>query len=270
MNSFQHKTVWITGASSGIGAELAVALSARGATLVLSARNAEGIEQVRQRCRHPDHVHVLPLDLTHPDTFLERAETAWSLNGGIDCIIHNAGMVVRDLSVSIQPGMDRLVMETNYFGPVLLTKALLPYLLRRQSGHIVAVTSLSGKYGIPRLTAYAASKHALHGYFESLRAEVASRNIRVSLVVPGFIQTPIDLHALNGAGQPYGKIISANRNGMSSTACAEGIVQALEKNKQEALVGGLEMASVYLNRWFPHLFSKIIRNNPLHRLRHIL
>ena len=269
MKTFQNKVVWLTGASSGIGEALAYALSSRKAKLILSSRNQSGLERVKRCCENGgDNILVLPLDLTCPQELEQKANEAWNHFGKIDYLFLNAGIAVRDLAVSTLPEMDRLVMETNYFGPMLLTKYILPHLLEKQNGHIVVVSSLSGKYGIPRLSAYAASKHALHGYFESLRAEVAGRNLKISMIVPGFISTPLALHTRDGKGNAYGKAIEVNESGMSPEVCAEKILRAVAKEKQEALVGGAEISSVYLNRFFPVIFSRIIRNHPMRRFRH--
>jgi dehydrogenase/reductase SDR family protein 7B len=266
--TLDKKVIWLTGASSGIGEALATSLSTHSCKLILSARNAAQLERVKRCCENGDNnVIILPMDLSKSDELLSKVQEAWSYFGKIDVVIHNAGIAVRDLAVNTCMEMDRRVMEINYFGPMLLTKYLLPFMLQRKNGHIVAISSLSGKYGVPRLSAYAASKHALHGYFDSLRTEVASQNIRVTTVVPGFIRTPLGDHAFDGKGEAYVGKITANEKGMEAEACARKIIQAITAEKNEALVGGSEMFSIYLNRFFPSLFSRIIRNHPLRRLR---
>ena len=268
MKTFQNKVVWLTGASSGIGEALAYALSGQHCKLILSSRNSAQLERVKRCCENGgENIFIHPLDLTRTSELKLKALEAWDYFGRIDYFIHNAGIAVRDLAVNTKPEIDREVMETNYFGAVMLTKSILPAMLERKSGHIVAISSLSGKYGVPRLSAYAASKHALHGFFDSLRTEVAFMNLKVSIIVPGFINTPIASHALDGNGNSYNKNIRVNDTGINADVCAEKIMEAISKEKQEALIGGKEMLSVYLNRFFPKLFSRIIRNHPVRRLR---
>jgi len=266
---FTGKVVWITGASSGIGRALAFAFDRAGARLILSARDARSLEPVRAACRAPAEVHLLPFDLAALETLPRHAEHALGLWGHVDYMVHNAGVALRDRMVDTPLRLDQQVMATNYFGPVALTKALLPSMLRRQSGCFVVVSSLSGKYGVPQLSAYSASKHALHGCFECLRAEVHDRHIQVTIVIPGFIRTPIVRHALTGSGAPYGKTLPAYERGMDPDVCAARILRAVSRHKEEALIGGWEFSSLYLKRFFPTLLSAIVRNHPV-RLRNKL
>jgi len=267
MKTFHNKVVWLTGASSGIGEALAYALSGK-CKLILSSRNREELERVKRCCAPAgDAILIIPFDLTITEELPLVASVALNHWGRVDCFIHNAGIAVRDLAVKTKLQVDREVMETNYFGPMFLTKCILPKMLERREGHIAVVSSLSGKYGVPKLSAYAASKHALHGFFDSLRTESESMNVKISMIVPGFIKTPIADHAKDGSGQLYGKKISANDHGMSVDECARKIIDALLKEKEEALIGGTEMLSVYFHRFFPKLFSRVIRNHPLRRLQ---
>jgi short-subunit dehydrogenase len=158
-------------------------------------------------------------------------------------------------------------MNTNYFGAVVLTKAILPSMLKRKSGQFVVVSSVSGVYGVPKLSSYSASKHALHGFFESLRAEVAKENIKITMVVPGFVRTNITVNALNGDGSKYGKMMSVQKKGLDPAFVASTILDGASKNKEEVLIGRLELLGVYCKRLFPDLFSKIIRNHPIEKIR---
>jgi len=238
MKTFQNKVVWLTGASSGIGEALAYALSTRKCKLILSARNQAELERVKRCCdTSPENILVLPIDLTKAGELQGIAARAMNHWGKIDYFIHNAGIAVRDLAVNTNAETDREVMETNYFGPVALTKYILPHMLEKRSGHLVVVSSLSGKYGVPKLSSYAASKHALHGFFESLRTETVSMNLKISMIIPGFISTPIANHAKDGQGNSYGRKIEVNERGMSAEVCAEKIVLAIAKEKNEVLIG---------------------------------
>ncbi len=136
-------------------------------------------------------------------------------------------------------------------------------------GQFVVVGSLSGKYGGPLLSSYAASKHALHGFFESLRAETHSDNIRITFVIPGFIRTPIATHALTRNGGTFGRTLDVHERGMDPDECAERILRAVERGKREALVGGLEVYSVHMHRFFPATFEALIRNHPVKRLNRL-
>jgi short-subunit dehydrogenase len=265
---FENKIVWITGASSGIGEALAYEFSKQNAKLILSSRNGDELNRVRDNCSNSrDNIFVLSLDLTQAgdiETGAVRAIQKW---GGIDYLIHNAGIAARDLVEKTDMPVFRQVMETNYFGPVALTKAVLPYMLQAQKGDFVIISSLSAKFGVPKLSAYAGSKHALHGFFESLRAEVRKEGIGVSFVIPGFINTPILKKAVDGRGNVTGKNLDVNEKGMSTEECARKMIRAIKKGKQEALVGRSEKLSVYFHRFFPGIFNQIIASHPLRRLR---
>jgi dehydrogenase/reductase SDR family protein 7B len=260
---FKGKVVWITGASSGIGRALAFAFDRAGAKLILSGRDARSLEPVRQACRVTGDVHLLPFDLADLDTIPQHAEEALRLWGHVDYMVHNAGIALRGRMSDTPLRLDQQVMATNYFGPVALTKALLPSMLERQSGCFVVVSSLSGTYGAPQLSSYSASKHALHGSFESLRAEVHDQHIQITLVVPGFIRTPILQNALTGRGARYGKTMPAYERGMDPDLCAARILEGVSREKEEVLIGGWELSTWYLKRFFPTWLSALVRNHPI-------
>ena len=198
--SYQDKVVWITGASSGIGAALASAFAAREATLVLSARRRDRLEAVRTACTHAERHRILPLDLTEAAAIPTAVDSVLSQQGRVDILVNNGGITQRSLVKDTRIEVDRRIMETNYFGAVALTKAVLPSMLACRSGDIVVVSSLIGHFSTPLRSAYAASKHALHGFFDALRAEVYADGLHVMLVCPGFVRTEISLHALTADG----------------------------------------------------------------------
>jgi short-subunit dehydrogenase len=150
-------------------------------------------------------------------------------------------------------------MAVNYFGPVALTKALLPSWLERGHGHFVVVSSLVGRIGSPFRSGYAASKHAFHGFFDSLRAEVAERGLHVTIVCPGFVQTEISLNALTGDGTAQGRMDEATAGGITAEACAKAIVGATARRRVEITVGGFERAGVWLERLSPALFARVLQ-----------
>jgi short-subunit dehydrogenase len=266
--SFTGKVVWITGASSGIGRSLALAFAAAGARLILSARRLEALAEVRDACGTAE-VRLLPFDLADLDVLPARAAEALTCFGGVDIMVHNAGLAARDRVTNTARDVHERILRTNYLGPALLTQALLPSMLQRGGGHFVVISSLSGKYGGPLLAAYAASKHALHGFFESLRAEEHDRGIVVTFIVPGFIRTDITAHALTGSGASFGRVLPIYRHAMDPDECARRILRAVARRRQEVLVGGAETWTVYLKRWFPSALAVVVRSHPV-RLRNRL
>lgn len=257
--TFRDQVVWVTGASSGIGEALAYALSERQARLILSARREEKLLEVQSACADPEGHLVLPLDMTEPAAMGPAAERALRRFGRIDTLIHNAGVSQRALARDTSLEVERKILETNFLGTVALTKAVLPAMMARGTGRFVVVTSLVGKIGTPLRSSYAASKHALHGYFDSLRAEVWDAGLRVTLVCPGFIRTELPIHALTGDGTPQGTMDRAQAEGYPVERCAQQILRAIAKDKEETLIGGRERFAVYLKRFLPLVFSRLIR-----------
>ena len=269
-NPFYKKVIWITGASSGIGEALTYAFHEKGACLILSSRNVKKLEKVRSRCTKSNtDIYLLPFNLSELESLNETVDTALSYCGNIDFMIHNAGVALRDLVINTAIEVDHTIMKVNYLGPIAITKRLLPSMIKNKSGHFVVISSLSGKYGVPRLSAYAASKQALHGFFDSLRSEVYNDNIKITIIIPGIINTAITAHALRGDGTKYGKIEEIQLRGMAPQKCAEKILHVVSNGKEEALIGGPEILTVYIRRLFPQIFSKIIRNHPIKKLKQV-
>lgn len=261
MASLEKKVIWLTGASSGIGEALAYELSKKGALLILSARRKDELERVKGNCNAAAQafIRILPLDLEQESTLQLTTEAAIQIFGHIDILINNGGISQRSLVADTALSVDRKIMEVNYFGTIALTKFLLPHFIHRKKGHFVNVSSLTGKFGTPYRSGYAASKHALHGFFDAVRAEHYRDNIHVTMVCPGFIHTPITLSALTADGSPLNKMDEAQYKGKPADWCARKIVSAIESNKEEVYIGGREVFGVYLKRFFPRLFSRIIR-----------
>jgi dehydrogenase/reductase SDR family protein 7B len=257
--SIAGKVAWVTGATSGIGEALAYVLAADGAKLVLSARRAEELRKVQAACARSEEHLTLPLDLLQPDTFTAAVGAIFDRFGHLDLLVHCAGISQRGTAVDTQMQVDRHVMELNYFAPVALTKLVLPSMIARRQGHIVAISSLVGKFGAPRRTAYSASKHALIGFFDSLRAEVHKHGIVVTIICPGYVHTNASRNALEADGTPHGQMDEDIRNGIPSDVCAHKILRAIKRGKREVYIGGKERWSVYLNRYFPGLFSRLVR-----------
>lgn len=253
----KNKIIWITGATSGIGEELAVQLSTEGAKLVLSARREEELERVKQKCEGV--VYVLPLDLSQSDNFTKKVEKVLEHYGRIDVLINNGGISQRSLVSETPLEVDRKIMEVNYFGNIALAKAILPVFKKQKSGTFVVVSSLSGKFGFFLRSAYAASKHALVGFYESLRLEEEKNGIKVSLVFPGLIHTNISQNALSKDGKAHGALDENQAKGISAEKCAQQIISGIKKDKLEIFAGAGELKAVTIKRLFPKLFHKIIR-----------
>jgi short-subunit dehydrogenase len=252
----QH--VWITGASSGIGEALAYEFYRAGAKLILSARREDELKRVQVKCGGENSARLLPLDVTQTFALPAKAQFALEMFGGLDILVNNAGVTQRSLVKDTDLDVYRKLMEVNFFGAVALTKAVLPSMIEQKRGHIVVISSLVGKFGTPLRSGYAAAKHALHGFFDSLRAEVGRHGIKVTLVCPGYIRTDISLHALRGDGTLHAKMDSGQAKGMAVDRCAAEILKAIAKGREEVYVGGRDKYIVYLKRFFPTLFSRMM------------
>ena len=179
--------------------------------------------------------------------------------GRIDVLIHSGGISQRSMVLDTDIEVYRSLMEIDYFSTVILSKAVLPSMINNGFGHIVAISSLTGKFGSPYRSGYAAAKHALHGFYDSLRAEIYKENIWVTLVTPGFIHTNVSVNALTEHGKKLNEMDDAQAKGMSPEECARKIIKGIINQDNEILVGGKETFAVYLKRFFPNLFARIIR-----------
>jgi len=258
---FDNKVIWITGASSGIGEALVKELTVNtNAKIILSSRKEEQLYAVAENTglTHSRYA-VLPLDLAHYKSMPDMAGQAIEKFGKIDILINNAGLSQRSLAMETDIEIDKHLMEVDYLGTVALTKAVVPYMIRNGGGQIAVVSSLMGIFGAPMRSGYAAAKHALHGFFDALRAELYNQNILVTIICPGFIQTNISIHALTGDGSLQGTMDDATEKGMPADVFAKKMLYAIEKKKNQKAIGGKEVMGVYLKRFFPALLAKVIR-----------
>ncbi len=257
---YKDKIIWITGASSGIGEALASALAKEGAKLVLSARRTDELQRVKNTLNLADtNSLILPFDLSDTKNIQELTQQVISKFGRIDILISNGGFSQRSFAKDTSLEIDRKIMEVNFFGTIAITKSVLPYMLAQKSGHIVVMSSIAGKFGFYYRSAYAASKHALHGFFESLRMEIATDKVKVLIVCPGKIKTNISLNAINAEGATHNKMDASTNLGMSAEACAHQILKGIKNNSEEIFIGGKEIRAVLIKRLFPKLFSKLIK-----------
>ncbi|MEJ6792634.1 MAG: SDR family oxidoreductase [Lacinutrix sp.] len=257
--SFNNKVVWITGASSGIGKHLAIELSRQGAKIILSSRNIETLKTVKQLCENPENVKLIALDIEDYTNLKSKVDSAITLFETIDIIVNNAGISQRALARETDIAVDKRLMDINYLGTVALTKLILPHFIKNKSGQIVVTSSIVGKIGTPLRSSYAASKHALHGFFDSLRAELQQDNITITLICPGFVNTNVSLNALTGDGSPQQKMDKATKNGIAPNYFAILMAKAILKKRQEVYIAGFkEKLAVYTKRFFPKILSKMI------------
>jgi len=255
MSVFKDKIVWITGASSGIGRSLALQLFEQGAKIVLSGRNKEALLEVATKASiEKDRYLILDFDLSSDFDASEKAKKVIDYFGRIDYLFNNGGISQRSLTAETSVEVDRRIFEINFFAVDKLTKAVLPYMLKNGFGHIAATSSVVGKFGIPMRSAYAASKHALHGYFDSLRAEMHGKGVYVSVILAGRILTNISQNAVTKDGSKYNKLDEGQANGMTADEAAKRIIKGIAKRKPEIMFGGKELLMVYIRRYFPKLF----------------
>jgi len=261
----KNKVVWVVGASSGIGKEMLIALYHQGAKLVLSARREEEIQNICDEISMPkENYLILPLDLSNINDVKVLTEKIIAKFNKIDILINNAGVNQRSEALETDPDVERNIMEINFFGHVKLAKAVSKIMQEQKSGKIVIIDSIVGKFGLPWLSSYSASKHALKGYFESLRYEVEKHGIKVLIVYPGFIATDIDKKSLTENGQELNEKSEAQKNGMPASVCAKKIINAIKSNKITYTVGGKEILMPMVNFFAPRLFYKLMAK--LHKL----
>ena len=252
--------VWITGASSGIGEHLAYAFSNAGSKLVLSSRSEEDLKRVAQNCGPEAQTLVLPLDMTDFELMEAKCREVIDHFGRIDILVNNAGISQRALAADTLLEVDRKIMDVNFVGTVALTKGVLPHMLERSSGHIVVMSSVMGKFAAPYRSAYCASKHALHGFFDALRAEVHENGIHVTLICPGYVHTNVTINALTGDGSKNDEMAASTAGGLEPHVFAEKALSAIRKEKAEVIIGGKETMGVYLKRFLPGVLRRVLRN----------
>ena len=263
MHYFEDKVVWITGASSGIGEAITLAFAKENARLVLTARRPEELERVKKLTGLPGSaVLVLPMDVTQFEKAGPAVEAIIAHFGRIDVIVHNAGVSQRSYIQETDFEVYQKIMDVDFFSTVAITKAALPYMIAQQSGQFIVISSVAGKIGTIMRSGYNAAKHALHGFYDSLRAEGYNDNIKVTTVCPGYIRTNISLNALNQSGGKFGKMDTNQANGIPAEECARQILSAVKKGKKEIYIGGFkEVAAIYLKRFFPDLLFDQVRKN---------
>lgn len=265
MKSYTPSLIWITGASSGIGEALALEFARSGARLILTARREAVLQEVAQKCRAAGapQTWVYALDMSDEQAIFEQAAEITAETGLPDLLINNAGISQRSYVQETEMKVYRRIMEVDFFGTIALSKALLPAMIERGAGHIAVLSSLAGKFGTPMRSGYCAAKHALHGFFDALRAEYHEQGIAVTMLCPSFIQTNVSRNALTGSGTPLEKMDDAIALGMPVAVFARKAVRAIRQRREEVILGGKERLGAWLHRFFPRWFRGYLRKVPV-------
>ena len=259
--AFADSVIWITGASSGIGESIALELGrTEKVKLVLSARREDELQRVAKQTGLPaSDVLVLPMDMTEIEHLPGYVETVRQRFGRIDYVFQNAGITQRSAVIDTDFSVYKRIMDVNFFGVIALTKAMLPLMLEQGKGHFVVTSSVAGKLATKQRSGYCASKHALQGFFDALRAETYDSGLRVTIVCPGYIKTGISLNALGANGQVHGKMDANQEKGMAADDFARRLLRAVSQEKEEVYIGGTEIYAIYLKRFLPGLLSRMLR-----------
>ncbi|MBC7383331.1 MAG: SDR family oxidoreductase [Bacteroidia bacterium] len=260
MSPFKNKVVIITGASSGIGKALALQMADDGVQLILAGRRMDELIAVKIHCETKGAKCItLFIDMAEPDTIATFAIAVSRMFNCVDILINNAGISQRSQAELTGIEVDRRIMEVNFFGQVNLTKLLWPMLLNATHTNIVLISSVVGTFGFPQRSAYAASKHALEGFFESWSLENQHKNIHFTTISPGRIFTNISYAALKADGNPHQQLDDGQANGISSETCARKIISGIISNKRKVYVVQQELLLIILRKCFPYLFFKLVK-----------
>ncbi len=256
----RENVVIVTGASSGIGRALALQLAQQGAWLALAARSVDRLEAAAAECRrYSGRAIVVPTDVAEQAQCQNLIEKTVAEYGRLDTLVNNAGISMwvkfdelKDLSV-----FERM-MRVNYLGSVYLTAYALPY-LKQTKGRIVAVSSLAGKNGIPTRSGYAASKHAMAGFFDSLRIELKETGVTVTMIYPGFVRSEIRERAFDADGQPLKKSPVREAEVMTPEECARIILNAIARRKREEVMTLRGKLGLWVKLIAPGLVDRIAK-----------
>ncbi len=258
MIKYTNKVFWVTGASSGIGEALVYELIKREAKIIASSNKADDLKRVIDNCGLKQNI-ISPVifDLADTGNIDVLVREQYEKHGRIDVLVNLGGISQRATVTDTPLWLDKKIMEINYFGTIALSKAVLPYMIRQGYGHILATSSISGRFGFPLRSAYSASKQALHGFFETLHIENKKYNVRTSVIIPGRVRTNISFSALTASGKEHGRMDEGQSNGISPEKAARMILKGLNRNRREILVGSTELIMLYIRKYFPSIFFNI-------------
>jgi len=261
------KVVLITGASSGLGEALAHVFYSCGCKLILVARRKQELQRVKDTLLSTHHTVptnvpvILPLDLTEIHSLSAEVSKVLKIHGRIDILINNAGISYRGEIIDTKTDIDIKVMLINYFGQIALAKAVLPSMIKQNSGHIVCISSIQGKIAIPFRSAYAASKHALQAWCDTARAELDAKNIKITVVSPGYIKTSLSLNAVTGSGEKYGIMDETTEKGYPPLEVAEKILNAVARGDKEVTIGNFsQKVAILLRIIWPSAYFWVMQN----------
>lgn len=255
-NHWKNKNVWITGASSGIGEAFARAFAAGGAKVILSSRSSDKLHALANSLDGTGHT-VVTMDVSNEASIQGALAQHKDAINHVDVLVNNAGISQRALTWEASRESERMIMETNFFGATAMAKAVLPGMMERKQGVIINMSSPAGAFGFPLRSSYSASKHALHGYFETLRAELKGKGIHILMALPGRVRTNMSVNAMTGDGSKQGTRDTRLETGISAEECARKIMRAAEKGRAEIYLGR-EQALIYIKRFFPSIFRSIV------------
>ncbi len=260
---YKNKTIWITGASSGIGEAFAKKFFKEGAKLILSSRRKEELDRVKEDLgAYESNCFILPLDLADSESLPQKAEEALAAFGGIDVLVNNGGISQRSFFAETDMETIRRLMEVNFFGSAELTRAVLPTMMKQKSGQIIVISSVAGKFGTKFRSGYAASKHALQGLFDCIRQEMYEYNVGVTMVCPGPIKTNITQNSLTADGSNFGKMGDLHKSAMDADEMVARIWNDLKKQKEEIYISSpKERLALLVKRISPRLLNIILKNS---------
>jgi short-subunit dehydrogenase len=238
---------------------MALQAVAAGAKVVISARRREVLEAVRAESAHPDDVAIVALDQGDLVQSAAAAREALAAFGGLDVVVLNGGISQRSLAIDTDIKVDQQLMTVNHLANVAIVKAILPQLIAQPSAKIGVISSLVGRVGSPYRTGYAASKHALHGFFDSLRAEIPE-TVSITMVCPGFVKTNVSVNALTGDGTALGKMDRAQARGLDVEPSAKRALDAIDARRLEVYIAGPEGRAIWLQRLAPGLLARMLRS----------
>lgn len=260
---FRDKRIWITGASSGIGKEIVLQLAEPAKQIIISGRNTDSLNAVKIQSGFPEKIVVVTMDQSSADSVQQACNVVLSDSHSIDIVFCNGGVSQRALALDTPEEVERYIFETNYFSQIRIAQKATQSMNTSRGLHLVVTSSLLSKWGFPLRSSYAATKHALHGYFDSLRMETQQTGLKITLVLPGFIQTPISKNAMDADGKLSGSMDANQAGGISAHECARRILAGVAANKNEFSVGGKETIGLLLRRFLPRIFDAILRKkNP--------
>ena len=255
---YKNKVIWITGASSGIGRALAIELSQHDAFLILSARSEDKLMETQNQLLDPKQSEIVILDMSKPTEVDKKTSALLNQHKHIDILINNAGISQRSLTMDTKMDVYHKLMNINYFGVIQMSKILLPHMIAKGTGQIVTITSVNGKLGSYMKSGYAGSKHALHGFFDSLRAEIDGSGVDITLITPGYVQSNISMNALTKDGTPQQSMDSNTAKGIPAEVFAKRAVKQIAKGKAEIIIaGGIETLGLYMKRFWPGMLRKL-------------